>query len=441
PYALQAEKTALIARQANAAVALLRLEDPKPIDDFLTVDRDPEALSQFIFRIRGREISPLLIMQRVRELSTQGLAADTKPRQQQHLRLYGMVLGLGEFTVAQLPTYERVRFVDELIEMYRTHPSRAVHSALGWLLQRWGQNTAVRAIDETPLAYDPRGDREWYVVKVEPGFEGNPRKQSTPISDPNFIDLAAPIYFTMLVFPGGEFEMRSGLRKATTVSVPGPLAVSDREVTWRQFSPHDLDQHRHFCDSTPGLISKELRGRRLSPNDPVVFLSFDQAIYYCRWLTAAFMPGEENQCYGQEPVGGKVDDPAQWEWLMDSRRRGFRMLTKSEWEYVATAGMETQYSFGTSESLLGEYAWYRMNSGGGPHRTGELRPSIGGLFDVHGNVAEWTSEKSASHTVCGSGWDLDATWSGFSAKRIVNGGVGPTCGFRIAVVPVADGDQ
>jgi hypothetical protein len=226
-----------IERQANAAVALLQLEDPKPVYDFLTVDRDPEALSQFIYRIRGRQVSPSLLIKSFNELQAQSVPDDSTKRQQLYYRLYGMILGLGEYSLDQLPSAERDGLLKTLATMYAEHPSRTIHSAVGWLLRRWGQDDSVRAVEEKELAYDATGLREWYVIQVDPPQFEPPKDENSQPEKPSeqekrSIDLTAPIYFTMLVYPGGEFEMGDpGQQKRKSVS--GPFAVSDSEVTWR----------------------------------------------------------------------------------------------------------------------------------------------------------------------------------------------------------------
>jgi len=454
PEEIEQTRLALVERQANAAVALMRLEDPRPIYQFLTIDRDPEALSQFIYRIRGREVSPSLLIRSFRELEQIAVPAEPKLRQQHLLRLYGMILGLGEFTVDQLPTSDRDGLIEQLSGMYQAHPSRMIHSAVGWLLRRWSQDSAVRAVDETALDYDPSGTREWYVVEVKPPVDEEAERESetTSDSDDADIDLSAPIYFTMLVYPGGEYEMGE-IGATETVTVPGPLAVSDREVTWRQFSPIDGDSHRQSWEKQPSFQSV-LQGRRLQPDEPVFGVTWFDAVNYCRWLTESKMPGEENQSYAKKDLTREqtakkgwlsIDDPTQWEWPMDPGRPGFRLLREVEWEYVARGGMETEYSFGTSEGLLGEYGWYDKNSGGWSHRTGLLRPSVGGLFDIHGNLWEWTDDwytKGSGRVDRGGGWSGEAAGCRSANRdRSTPGFRGGDLGFRVALVPVADAEH
>jgi formylglycine-generating enzyme required for sulfatase activity len=433
-----------IARQANAAVALMRLEDLQPVYQFLTVDRDPEALSQFIDRIRGREVSPSLLTKSLRELSKLATPKDAEARKQHYLRLYGVLLGLGEYSIDRLPASDREGLVEQLIAMYSEHPSRAVHSALGWLLKRWGQEGRVKSVDETPQGYDASGMREWYVIKVVPPAD-LATIQSPASDDRHAIDLIAPIHFTMLVFPSGEFEM-GDVGEIETVRIEGPIAVSDREVTWRQFSPIDNDSHRQ---SLQKQFKKELVGRGLLPEEPVFGVNWFETVNYCRWLTKAFSPGEQNQSYAMKPLTpGQTEKPGwldlpdskDWEWPMNPKRPGFRLLTEVEWEYIARGGMDTPYSFGTSEDLLEGYGWYNKNSDRWSHETATLRPSVAGVFDIHGNLWEWTDDwynKDSNRVIRGGGWDYDAANCRSAGRRIGTPPVydGPGIGFRIALVP------
>ena len=54
------------------------------------------------------------------------------------------------------------------------------------------------------------------------------------------------------------------------------------------------------------------------------------------------------------------------------------------------AGSGTAYFFGDSSATLGDYAWYGSEAGGMPHPVGMKSANPWGLYDILGNVGEWT---------------------------------------------------
>ena len=65
----------------------------------------------------------------------------------------------------------------------------------------------------------------------------------------------------------------------------------------------------------------------------------------------------------------------------------YRLPTEAEWEYACRAGSTGDYS-----GSLAEMAWYEANSGGETRPAGQKMPNAWGLYDMHGNVAEWVQD-------------------------------------------------
>lgn len=211
---------------------------------------------------------------------------------------------------------------------------------------------------------------------------------------------AAPVIATaageeMVLVPGGVFEMgnRTGPAEETPVHrvQVAPFLMDRREVTQAQFARVELPDPSHFKN----------------PNHPV-----DQA----NWTDAARYCNERSRAEGLQPCYDEAT------WTCDPAADGYRLPTEAEWEYACRAGTGTRYSFGDDARGLAAYAWFAGNAAGATHPVGRKQPNPWGLYDMHGNVAEWCQDGFDKSYYGASPSDNPRGPDPAGAERVVRGG-------------------
>jgi len=91
------------------------------------------------------------------------------------------------------------------------------------------------------------------------------------------------------------------------------------------------------------------------------------------------------------------DAKAFCDWLSGREGKKYTLPTEAQWEYACRAGSSTRFSFGDEEQELDQYAWYDANSKGKPNPVGQKKPNAWGLYDLGGNVWQWTADWYTAH--------------------------------------------
>ena len=206
-----------------------------------------------------------------------------------------------------------------------------------------------------------------------------PEQAATATKQENYTESVAgtKVQIDMIAIPGGTFVQGSPAGETGRNADEGPAHQVKIAPFWMGKTEITWDQYDAFAFSIPAAgtaaqatpAGADAVTRPTPPygdesfgfgkgNQPAINVQYHAAMEYCRWLSART---------------GKT----------------YRLATEAEWEYAARAGTTTAYSFGNDASKLDQFGWHAGNSKARPHPVAQKAANPWGLFDMHGNVAEW----------------------------------------------------
>ncbi|HWB11885.1 MAG TPA: SUMF1/EgtB/PvdO family nonheme iron enzyme [Pirellulales bacterium] len=352
PVPLRPDNDSLVKRQANAAETLLRYGQVDRFLPLLKSSPDPRLRTELIERIQPA-------------MPDWHDVVDQVGRQRDPVVSQALLLGLDRYH-EELSADEIKQVAERLLPLFESAPDAPVHSGAEWLLVKWGFVKEVDAIKARLAGQFPDG-HGWYI---------NSQFQTMLVIEP-----PGSFQYGSLKWENG----RGSEEPFDVATIDYRFAVSAHEVTRREFRKFPAS---HEMEINPRVTPEE--------RCPVNFVSWFDAVGYCRWLSEQERISEQEQCY---PPGNRIGPGM--ELANDHlRRNGYRLPTEREWECVARAGSHSAYFFGTSPARLADYAWYGSNAGDRTWPVGSLRPNPVGLFDIYGNVVEWCNVEKVVGANC-----------------------------------------
>jgi formylglycine-generating enzyme required for sulfatase activity len=176
--------------------------------------------------------------------------------------------------------------------------------------------------------------------------------------------------FAMGALPDEEGAQPAEMPQLAEVTVPS-FAIGRFEITrdqYLEFSKATATPLRTSCggaDGARGGLSAAKPGFTVNGWHPMVCVSWSDALKYAGWLSAAT---------------GKT----------------YRLPTAAEWEYAARSGNPYPYQNGTRAISPDEARFDLTGPKGGTTSVGSFGSNAKGLFDLHGNAAEWVEDCLAS---------------------------------------------
>lgn len=208
------------------------------------------------------------------------------------------------------------------------------------------------------------------------------------------VPLANDYKLKMVAIPGGEFLMGSpdtesgrkqdeGPRRKVAIE---PMWVCEIEIPWAVYRAYYENGASRKKDGSLKEVEPDTRLTDLvcQPTPQFNDMFESGAFTYDDEYPAMDMTNHAANKFCQ--------------WLSAQTGHYYRLPTEAEWEYACRAGSDAAYPWGDDASQLDDYAWYSENSNNTYQKVRLKKPNAFGLYDMLGNVSEWTLDQYSSET-------------------------------------------
>jgi formylglycine-generating enzyme required for sulfatase activity len=313
-------------------------------------------------------------------------------------------------------SYELSRVLDKLVEGATKRRFQSVEE----VLQALERQAPVPGIRQIASASSHRAYHQAAISKTKKTYS-SVSKLNLKIFEFNFVIIASDNSIINVKKPKLQTRHFRGKAKYITLNLPNDVTMDLVGIPGGKFlmgSPENESERgndespQHWVNIRPFLLGKYLvtqaqwqavmknnPARFIHPNKPVEKVSWFDCLEFCQRLS--------------DLVGRKLQLP-----------------TESEWEYACRGKTNTPFHFGKTittdlANYNGEYAYEIDIKGNYRHETtevGSFSPNSFGLYDLHGNVAEWCFDSWHDNydraPIDGSPWISDRE----KDNRILRGG-------------------